>query len=94
MRCLFLYHEGSGRGTVARKLPLIKRRLSRRYQQVDIVCTTSADELMTHVREGMSTYDAVVFSCCRQQRGVRRRSDIFPRERSTTSHARSASRGI
>ena len=62
MRCLFLYHEGSGRGTVARKLPLIKRRLSRRYQQVDIVCTTSADELMTHVREGMNTYDAVVFS--------------------------------
>ena len=62
MRCLFLYHEGSGRGTVARKLPLIKRRLSRRYQQVDIVCTTSADELMTRVREGMNTYDAVVFS--------------------------------
>lgn len=62
MRCLFLYHEGSGRGTVARKLILIKRRLSRRYQQVDIVCTTSADELMTRVREGMNTYDAVVFS--------------------------------
>ena len=62
MRCLFLYHEGSGRGKAGKKLPYIKRRLKSVYSQVDAVKTTSAEELTTRVKAGLSAYDAVIFS--------------------------------
>ena len=62
MRCLFLYHEGSGRGKAGKKLPYIKRRLKSVYSQVDAVKTTSAEELTARVKAGLSAYDAVIFS--------------------------------
>ncbi len=62
MRCLFLYHHGSGRGRVGKKLGYIKRRLHRNYDEVDAVQTTSPEELMERVKAGLKAYDAVIFS--------------------------------
>lgn len=62
MRCLFLYHHGSGRGRVGKKLGYIKRRLHRNYDVVDAVQTTSPEELMDRVKTGLKAYDAVIFS--------------------------------
>lgn len=62
MRCLFLYHHGSGRGRVGKKLGYIKRRLYRNYDEVDAVQTTSPEELMERVKAGLKAYDAVIFS--------------------------------
>ena len=62
MRCLFLYHKGSGRGKAGKKLPYIKRRLKSVYSQVDAVKTSSAEELTARVKAGLSAYDAVIFS--------------------------------
>ena len=62
MRCLFLYHGGSGRGRVGKRLGYIKRRLHRNYEVVDAVKTASAEELMARVKQGLKEYDAVIFS--------------------------------
>ena len=62
MRCLFLYHHGSGRGTVGKKLAYIKRRLHHNYERVDAVETESAEELMARVKAGLKAYDAVIFA--------------------------------
>ena len=62
MSCLFLYHGGSGRGRVGKRLGYIKRRLHRNYEVVDAVKTASAEELMARVKQGLKEYDAVIFS--------------------------------
>ena len=62
MRCLFLYHEGSGTRQSREKAALHQKALESVYSQVDAVKTSSAEELTARVKEGLSAYDAVIFS--------------------------------
>ncbi len=62
MKCLFLYNPNSGKGVVRRKLKYIGKRLGSAYETVDIVATSSANDMETRVREGALKYDLIVFS--------------------------------
>lgn len=62
MSCLFLYNPKSGKGKIAKKLPLIKKRLRALYGEAEIVATESAEDLETRVREGAERHEIIVFS--------------------------------
>ena len=62
VKCLFLYNPSSGRGKIARKLGYIEKTLKKRYSQVDIHATTSAEDLEEQARRASAEYDAIVFS--------------------------------
>lgn len=59
MDCLFLYNPKSGKGKLEQKLPLIREKLSKKYQNVEIVTPKNAEELKELVRS--ATCD-VIFS--------------------------------
>ncbi len=50
MKCLFLYNPNSGKGKLERKLPLIRKLLSKRYSRIEVVATKSGDDLEDRVR--------------------------------------------
>lgn len=62
MKCLFLYNPNSGKGKIKKKLAYLEKRLKKRYSEVDIRITESAEDLERQVKEGASNYDAVIFS--------------------------------
>ena len=62
MKCLFLYNPHSGKGRIAKKIAYIEKKLSEKYDEVDIVATQSVTDLETRVREGASRYDVILFS--------------------------------
>lgn len=62
MRCLFVYHLNSGKGRIGQKLPYILKKLSARYETVDVCAAKSAEDFARTVREGAEKYDALIFS--------------------------------
>ncbi len=50
MDCLFLYNPNSGKGKLEKKLPLIRKKLSKKYASVEIVKTESVDDLKERVK--------------------------------------------
>lgn len=62
MKCLFLYNPNSGKGKIKRKIAYIEKRLKRRYSEVEICVTESAESLEQKVKEAAGQYDAVIFS--------------------------------
>ena len=62
MKCLFLYNPNSGRGKVAKKTAYIRRKLEERYEVVNIVETSSAQDMEARAREGAEDYDVILFS--------------------------------
>ncbi len=61
MKCLFLYNPNSGKGVIRRKLKYIEKRLSAVYD-LDMVATSSAEDMEERVRDGAQKYDVIVFS--------------------------------
>ncbi len=61
MKCLFLYNPNSGKGNITKHLAYIQKRLSEAYT-VDMVATSSAQDLEERVRAGAKEYDTIVFS--------------------------------
>ncbi|MDE7158630.1 MAG: YegS/Rv2252/BmrU family lipid kinase, partial [Clostridiales bacterium] len=62
MRCLFLYNPNSGKGKIAKKLPLIERSLKRRFKEVVCRATQSGEDLERQARTGAEEFDALIFS--------------------------------
>lgn len=62
MGCLFLYNPNSGKGRIAKKLPLIKSELEAAFDKVDVHATESEEDLKACVFEGADKYEAIVFS--------------------------------
>ena len=62
MKCLFLYNPNSGKGKIAKKLKYIEKKLSEKYETVDIVPTKNGADLEEQARKGAQEYDAIVFS--------------------------------
>lgn len=62
VRCLFLYNPNSGKGKIAKKLPLIERKLKERFGEVICRATKSGEDLEQQARAGAEEFDAVVFS--------------------------------
>lgn len=62
MRCLFLYNPNSGKGKIKRKIPLIRKMLSQKYEEVVLHATSSAEDLTAQAREGADRFDAIVFA--------------------------------
>lgn len=50
MKCLFCYNPSSGKGKLARKLPLIREKLSKKYDHVEVIATESAADLAERVK--------------------------------------------
>lgn len=62
MKCLFLYNPNSGKGKIKKKLALIARTLGKKYEEVTVYATKSAEDLEEQVRRGAEEYDAIVFA--------------------------------
>lgn len=62
MDCLFLYNPNSGKGTLRKKIPYVRRKLEEKFERVDITETKSAVDLEQRVREGAGRYDVILFS--------------------------------
>ena len=63
VKCLFLYNPNSGRGKVVRKLDYIRKRLGEVYSQVDIIATSSGQDMEERAREGAGqAYDLILFA--------------------------------
>lgn len=62
MKCLFLYNPNSGRGDIKKKISYIRSQLKSAYDVVDIVATSSAEDLENRIRKNISRYDVILFS--------------------------------
>lgn len=62
MKCIFLYNPRSGRGSIKKKLPLIKSTLLKKFDTIDIYVTKSALDTVNIARESCEKYDAIIFS--------------------------------
>ena len=62
MRCLFLYNPNSGKGRVKKKLPFIEKTLRKKFDEVVLCATQSAQDLEEQARLGAEQFDAIVFS--------------------------------
>ncbi len=62
MKCAFLYNQNSGKGKIAKKLPLIRRELQKVYKEVAVVQTQSVQDLQAQVKIAAQSCDAIVFS--------------------------------
>ncbi len=50
MNCLFIYNPNSGKGKISKQLPLIRRKLSEKYDRVEVVAAESAEDLQARVK--------------------------------------------
>ena len=62
MNCILLYNPSSGKGKVAKKIGYIRRRLSEMFDQVEIVATSSAEDLEARARDAADRCDVILFS--------------------------------
>ena len=60
MKCLVLYSHSSGRKEFNKKIPLVKRVLSRRFEVIDFYCPFSAKEARIEACGAIGKYDALV----------------------------------
>lgn len=62
MRCIFIYNPKSGRGKIISKIPLIKEKLSARFDEVVLYETKSQADTVKAARDACGKYDAIIFS--------------------------------
>lgn len=62
MRCIFLYNPMSGKGKIVKKLDLIKKMLSTKFDEVVLYETKSAEDLIEKSKEACKEFDAIIFS--------------------------------
>lgn len=62
MRCIFLYNPNSGKGNLITKLEYIKRQLEKRFAEVVIYKTKSAEDTIETAKAACYQYDAIIFS--------------------------------
>ena len=62
MKCLFLYNPNSGKGRVKKKLPFIEKTLRKKFDEVVLCATQSAQDLEEQARLGAEQFEAIVFS--------------------------------
>lgn len=59
---MFVYNPNSGKGKIAKKLPLVERSLKRKFDEVVCRATKSGSDLEEQTRMGAEEFDAIVFS--------------------------------
>ncbi len=62
MNCIFIYNPVSGRGKIQKKLNLITKTLSKKYDDVTVYATQKAGDMKRMAREAVGKYDAIIFS--------------------------------
>lgn len=62
MKCIFIYNPNSGRGKTVKKLPYIVKKLSTKYDTVDVYATKAPGDLTEKIREVARIYDCIVFA--------------------------------
>lgn len=62
MKCVFIYNPVSGKGKIAQKLAYIKKKLSQRYDEVEILATQGPGDMTRLARESIGKTDAIIFS--------------------------------
>ena len=62
MRCIFIYNPKSGRGKVAKKIDYIKNTLLKKFDEVVLYETKSAEDTIETSKRACKEYDAIIFS--------------------------------
>jgi len=62
MKCIFIYNPNSGKGKIKKKLSLIHKMLSKKYEYVEIYATKSGDDTIKIAHESCKEFDAIIFS--------------------------------
>ena len=62
MNCIFIYNPVSGRGKIHKKLDLITKVLSEKYDDVTVYATQYSGDMKRAAREAVGKYDAIIFS--------------------------------
>jgi YegS/Rv2252/BmrU family lipid kinase len=62
MRCIFLYNPKSGKGNIVKRLDYIKKSLEKKFDEVVLYETASAEDTIQTAKESCSKFDAIIFS--------------------------------
>lgn len=62
MNCIFIYNPVSGRGKIHKKLNLITKTLSEKYDDVTVYATQYSGDMKRAAREAVGKYDTIIFS--------------------------------
>lgn len=62
MKALICYNPKSGTQKVGKHLDYIKKRLSEKYDNIDVYTTTGPKSLVTHLEENAKNYDMILIS--------------------------------
>ena len=62
MKCIFLYNPISGNGRILSRLKYIEKTLKKKFDEVDLYQTKSAEDTKKKAKESCAHYDAIIFS--------------------------------
>lgn len=62
MKVLFVYNSSSGKQSIVRRIPKIRKKLTKFYGGVDIIASTSAEHFASLCHQACAEYDLFIFS--------------------------------